>query len=199
MTSPNLEEIASQLAAVLGGDGDDYALIGGLAVGAHGFVRATGDIEFVVRDLARAGSRLQQHGIRVERLRGDFSCLRGTIETVRFEVLPPLVPILWDRTIDVDLGDGSTLRVVDLDSLIRLKLKAAGPKDLMDVAALAHPHPDIRERAREQAVAYRIIDKLDAWLQDPRLQAELVEQEASDRPRRLRESSPKATRTRSRS
>jgi hypothetical protein len=178
MTTITLEEVAIRVAEVLGEH--ECVLIGGLAVGAHGYVRATTDVDFVVRDLAAAGERLRKHGLPVERLRADFTCLRGTIGDVRFDVLPPLVPIQWDRAIPVSLRGGISIRVVDLEGLIRLKLKAAGPKDLMDVAALLLRHPEHKERAQELAVAYRIGGQLDIWLRDPRLKAELAESRAAE-------------------
>lgn len=172
MTSNSLEDVAVRVAAALGED--ECVLIGGLAVGAHGYVRATTDVDFVVRDLDAASKRLREHGLHVERFRGDFTCLRGMLGDVRFDVLPPLVPIRWDRAITVSLGKGATIRVVDLEGLIRLKLKAGGPKDLMDIAALVLRHPEQQERAQELAVAYRIRDQLDIWLRDPRLRTELA-------------------------
>ena len=161
-------------------------LIGGLAVGAHGYVRATADVDFVVRDLSAASARLRQAGLAVERISGSFTCLRGTIGAVRFDVLPPLVPIQWDRAITVSLGEEASIRVVDLESLIRLKLKAGGPKDLMDVAALVLRHPENEAGARALAVAYRVADELGNWLSDPRLKAELAEATAAEAGRRLR-------------
>jgi hypothetical protein len=161
-------------------------LIGGLAVGAHGYVRATAGVDFVVRDLSAASARLRQAGLAVERISGSFNCLRGTIGAVRFDVLPPLVPIQWDRAITVSLGEEASIRVVDLESLIRLKLKAGGPKDLMDVAALVLRHPENEAGARALAVAYRVADELGSWLSDPRLEAELAEATAAEAGRRLR-------------
>jgi hypothetical protein len=173
MTSSKLEEVAVQLATIL--EQHEYVLIGGLAVAAHGYVRATVDVDFVVRDLDAACEHLREQGLSVEVLRGDFTCVRGSIGGVRFDLLPPLVPIRWDRAIRVPLGGGTSIRVVDLESLIRLKLKAGGPRDLMDVAALVLRHPEQTERAREIALAYRLRAELETWLSDPRLKAELAE------------------------
>jgi hypothetical protein len=182
MRANGLEDAAIRVATALGAE--DCVLIGGLAVGAHGYVRATTDVDFVVRDLSAAGQRLLEQGLNFERLHGDFTCLRGVVGKVRFDVLPPLVPIRWDRAITVSLAGRATIRVVDLESLIRLKLRAGGPKDLMDVAALVLRHPEQRERAQELAVAYRIGGALDVWLRDPRLEAELGDPRADESERR---------------
>jgi hypothetical protein len=189
--------VALRLASVLGVDG---LLIGGMAVGAHGYVRATRDVDFVTSiPLPEIRTRLSHHGITATLERGEFSCLRGTLDGVSFDVLPPLVPLDWDQAIEVPMGGNARLRVVDLDGLIRLKLLAQGPKDLMDVAALVLRHPDRLKATREIATAYGALDRLDLWLKDPRLQAEIREarkaEEAQQKPGSARPGrSPRARR-----
>lgn len=174
--APDLEHVALLLADVLGADG---LLVGGLAVGAHGYVRATDDVDFVVKvPLAEAHKRLRARGIdatlrRGDRSEGDFDTVQGTIDGVRFDVMPQLVPIEWRHAIEVTLAGRRRLRVVDLDGLVRLKLHAQGPRDLMDVAALVLAHPEMRERTREAARAYGALDRLDGWLADSRLAKDL--------------------------
>jgi inorganic triphosphatase YgiF len=68
------------------------------------------------------------------------------------------------------------LRIVDLDGLLRLKLRAGGPQDLMDAAHLILQHPDRIATAREAARAYRLEDKLDVWLNDPRTRSQVEEE-----------------------
>ena len=182
MTAAGLEDAAVRLFEVLGED--ECLLIGGLAVAAHGFLRATAEVDFVVRELDTAARRLRDQGIDTKRSRGHFTCLKGTIRDVAFDILPPLAPIDWTRAITVSLGGDTRIRVVDLDGLIRLKLKAAGPKDLMDIAALVLRHPKKRKTARELAAAHGLLDKLDLWLSDPRLKADL--EEVMPRPRRTK-------------
>ena len=184
----SLEEVAVRVAAALGED--NCVLVGGLAVGAWGYVRATTDVDFVVRDLSAARERLRAAGLETQRTRGEFSCLKGAIDDVGFNVLPQLVPIEWDKAKTVALGKTSRIRVVDLDGLVRLKLKAGGPQDLMDIAALVLRHPEIRERAQERALAYGIRDKLDLWLNDRRLKAQLAES-AAERPPARRKPAPR--------
>jgi hypothetical protein len=174
----DLERVALFLAEVLGENG---MLVGGMAVGAHGYVRATDDVDFVARmPLTDVRKRLNTLGIKttVHRgnvLEGDFDCLKGTMDGVRFDVLPPLVALEWDRAIEVPMTEKGRLRVVDLDGLIRLKLWAQGPRDLMDVAALTLRHPEHLALAREAARSHGVLDRLDHWLADPRLRAELLE------------------------
>jgi hypothetical protein len=159
---------AARLSAVLG---EHALLIGGLAVAAWGFVRATEDIE-LVSDLGPDAlrRRLKAAGIATEVARGNTDegdipwVVQGRIEDMPFQVLPPLTAIAWDRARIVPLPGGGELRVVDLDALLRLKLRAGGPKDLMDIAELLALYPDREEDARRTAEAYGVTEKLDVWL-----------------------------------
>ena len=72
-------------------------------------------------------------------------------------------------------GAGS-LRVVPLGDLLALKLKAQGPKDLMDAAILVLLHPETEARARELATAYRTLDQFEIWLNSPRTRAQAREE-----------------------
>ena len=182
----DLAGIASRVAAIL--DPDDCLLIGGLAVGAHGYVRATDDVDFVTRlTLPAVQERFRAHGIvatiaRGDVLEGDPPCVKAVVEGVRVDVLARIVPLDWDRSKELVIEDGKArLRVVDLEGLVRLKLRAGGPQDLMDTAALVLLHPDLADKAREIALAYAVdlADKLNVWLADRRLQRQVDESRAS--------------------
>jgi hypothetical protein len=174
-TGSALGRVAIRLAKLLGEDG---VLVGAMAVAAHGYVRATRDVDFAVRiPLAEILDRLRDKGIattlkRGDVMEGDFPCLTGTISGVRFDLIAPPVPLEWNDAIELPVA-GASLRVVDLDGLIRLKLRAQGPKDLMDAAALLLRHPEHVESARRAARSEHILDKLDTWLGDRRLHAEV--------------------------
>ena len=181
---PDLASAAVRLARLLGPD--ECVLIGGLAVGVHGYVRATDDLDFISRaSLAVTRERLLKAGIETRLLRGDvlaggFSCLKGEIDGIPFDVLPPLVPIAWDRALPLDIG-GGTLKVVDLDGLLQLKFRAGGPQDLLDAARLVMLHPETEARAQELATAYRARDRFDIWLRDPRIRAQALEEARRER------------------
>jgi DNA-binding PadR family transcriptional regulator len=187
---------AVRLARLIGPD--ECVLIGGLAVGVHGFVRATDDLDFITRqplELTRA--RLREAGIDARLLRGDvvdggFPCIKGEIGGVPFDVLPPLVPIAWEDALRIDVA-GGTLGVVDLDGLLRLKFRAGGPQDLLDAARLVLRHPDTEERARELATAYRASNRFDTWRKDPRIRAQAREEAALERRRTPAKASRKAS------
>jgi hypothetical protein len=182
----DLVSAAVRLARLIGPD--ECVLIGGLAVGVHGFVRATDDLDFIGRQpLELTRSRLRQAGIDTRLLRGDvldggFSCVKGEIGGIPFDVLPPLVPIAWEDALRIDVA-GGTLSVVDLDGLLRLKFRAGGPQDLLDAARLVLLHPDTEERARELAMAYRAADRFKVLLKDPRILAQAREQAELERRR----------------
>jgi hypothetical protein len=173
---PDLAEIAMRLVRVLGAD--ECVLVGGLAVAAHGYVRATGDIDLIVKaSLESVRARLKRNGIAARLHRGnlkegDFPCLKGSLAGVPFDIMPPLVPLDWQRAVRVSLRPDMTLPIVDLEGLIRLKLRAHGPRDLLDVAVLVRRHPEELPAAREMSEAYGVADKLEVWLNDPRLEAE---------------------------
>jgi hypothetical protein len=171
---------AVRLARLLGPD--EYVLVGGLAVGAHGYVRATDDLDFICRQpLATTREKLRREGIETRLLRGDvldggFSHLKGEIDGIPFDVLPPLVPIAWDQALTLAVGGGA-LKVVDIDGLLQLKFRAGGPQDLLDAARLVLRHPETEVRAKELATAHRAGDRFDAWLRDPRILAQAREDE----------------------
>ncbi len=178
---------AVRLARLLGPD--ECVLIGGLAVGVQGYVRATDDLDFICRrPLEETRARLRQVGIEARLLRGDafdagFSCLKGEIDGVRFDILPPLVPIAWDRALKTELR-GGRVNVVDLDGLLRLKFRSGGPQDLLDATRLILRHPEVEARGRELAVAHGTLDPLEHWLRDPRMRAQAREAASAEARRR---------------
>ena len=119
---------------------------------------------------------------RGDALDGGFSCLKGDVEGIPFDVLPPLVPIAWDQALALDIR-GGTLKVVDLDSLLQLKFRAGGPPDLLDTVRLVMLHPETEARARELATAYRVLDRFETFLNDPRTRAQADEEAQRERRR----------------
>lgn len=172
--------VAAKVAETIGVE--DCLLVGGLAVMAHGFVRATRDVDLLTRlSLSAARARLERGGLPTRLVKGDpleggFSCLKGTCDGLPFGVLPQIVPIHWEATVPLPARGAGSLRVVPLVDLLALKLKAQGPKDLMDAAILVLMHPETEPRARELATAYRTLDRLETWLDDPRTRAQAREE-----------------------
>lgn len=178
--------VARRLAEALGTD--DCLLAGGLAVMAHGFVRGTRDVDLLTRlPLSEARARLEAAGLPTRLLKGDplegFSCLKGECEGLPFDVLPQLVPVHWEAAPRLEGRGAGLLRVVPLGDLLALKLKAQGPKDLMDAAILVLLHPECEARARNLATAYRVLDRFEHWLSDPRTQTQAREEADFERRR----------------
>ena len=159
--------VAARLADILG---ERTFVIGGYAVAAWGFTRATEDVDLAV-DLtaAEAKRRLTRAGLAIRKARGDVLegdlpwVLSGEMDGVPFQVMPPPVAVDWSRARQIEVG-GATLKVVGLRDLLRLKLKAAGPKDFMDIAELLGAYPDLTAETQAAADAYGVGDELTRWL-----------------------------------
>ncbi len=125
--APSVREAAQKTAAQLDHLGIRHALAGGLAVGAHGYIRATTDVDFLVGEEAfdhqgllvafKAGVPIEVGGIRI-----DY-----------------LSPVALGSQLEEDLNHPQTsegLAVVSIESLIYMKLVAKRRKDLLDVVEL---------------------------------------------------------------
>lgn len=190
MAQISLLRAASRLLGALGES--ESALIGGLAVSAYGYVRATRDVDVLVSiPLDEARRRLSAHGIasRIRRgdlLEGEFPVLKGHFSQVPFDIVSQLVPLEPERIQSVDIGT-LRLRVVDFETLARLKLKAGSPKDLWDLAILLLMDPKRQARAFELAEASpELAAQLRAYIEDRRARKEALERAQEQRRRTLR-------------
>jgi hypothetical protein len=193
MAAGKFVKAAAQLLRILGEE--HSAIAGGMAVNAHGFVRGTRDVDVIVTmPLAEARRLLSENGVTARLFKGDvaegdFACLKGVIavgprpaDAVPFDVLPLLVPLAPERFVDVVVR-GQRLRVVDPDTLIRLKLRARSPHDLYDVAILANLHPNWMEHALALAVSHgrEMGERLAALIRDPRVRGQARDVQRQDR------------------
>ncbi len=132
--APDVRAAAIKTAAQLDHLGVRYALAGGLAVGAHGYIRATTDVDFLVGDEAfehhglivtfKAGVPIEVNGIRIDYL--SPSGLGAQLETV-FDSPP--------------ISEG--IAVVPVEALIYMKLIARRRKDQLDVVELIKAGADV--------------------------------------------------------
>lgn len=150
--------------ATLDRHGVDYVTIGAFAVIAHGYVRATADIDVVAR----------QDRENLERLAAAFAELNAVLRGVDADLLdidptdPDVLANGASFTLDTDAGPvdylndvpgagdyddlraraveanaaGVVVRVVGLDDLIRMKRASGRPQDLRDIANLSPPTDD---------------------------------------------------------
>jgi hypothetical protein len=145
----------------LEGQGVAAALIGGLALGAHGIARATLDADVLVADdvvltpdFWKTLTELGEPEIR----RGDAE--DPLLGVARFVAIDEPVDVIvgrgaWivsalARRLRVDTAAGP-LPVVDRADLVLLKLFAAGPQDLLDVRLLLEADQgDLRRTVEER-------------------------------------------------
>jgi hypothetical protein len=149
---------AEEIFAALAKHRVDYVVIGGIAVQVHGHVRMTNDVDLIPsptpQNLARLASALNELDARVlnpgsEHLSIDAKLLpRATLwqmSTAHGDIdilhdAPGATPFdqLRKRAAIIPLGELS-VPIVSRDDLIKMKIAAARPVDLSDIAALTEP------------------------------------------------------------
>ena len=155
--------LAARVIAHLERHGVPAAVIGGVALGAHGIARATLDTDVLVTDTAVLSSvfwRGMRGAARAEIRRGDADDPLGGV--VRFRSRRNSVDVLvgrgrWmQRMLDhrtwLRVGRGR-LPIVDRADLVLLKLYAAGPQDLLDVRLLIEMDAVTLRQTVEERVA----------------------------------------------
>jgi predicted nucleotidyltransferase len=140
-----------------------YLIVGGLAVIAHGYLRATRDLDIVIQlettnlrtalnSLAEIGYRLAipvspddfanaskretwraEKGMIVLKLWSDDH-RRTPIDIFVYE--PFDFDAEYQRSMLSELGNGLSARVVGLEALIQMKFEAGRPQDLLDIEEL---------------------------------------------------------------
>jgi hypothetical protein len=126
----------------------EFALCGGLAVAAHGLVRATQDIDFLIRpeSLDRAYKAAAEVGYDIRGL--DISFKERTVEIRRVSkivgedvisldllLVTPHVEDVWSGREEIEFM-GQRLFVVSRDGLIKMKRQAGRPQDIADIERL---------------------------------------------------------------
>jgi hypothetical protein len=159
MTAPDPELDAA--AAAMAAEDARFVVIGGFAVIANRFVRATEDIDFLVPDDEENDRRvlaalLRLHGVRYrdsEPLRPehliDQTHLRATTDAGIIDVMRGGLPPLDYDTVAVeartaDYGDVQFL-VAGLRSIVGFKRLSNRPRDRNDLLGLAEIHGDLPE------------------------------------------------------
>ena len=128
-----------------------YAVAGGLAVGLHGYVRATQDMDFLIhpQDLPKAEAALLKLHYRINPVAQEFT--RAKLSLKRFFkrlpkeddlmlvdlLVPTSVPMqrLLARAVSVPFGRGS-IRVVNASDLVMMKRLRGSAADKADIAFL---------------------------------------------------------------
>jgi hypothetical protein len=137
-----------EMLSALSAAGADYLIVGAYAMAAHGWPRATGDIDIWVRptpdNAARVMQALEAYGAPLFDLSADDLTRPDTV--FQIGVPPGRVDILsgvsgiefaeaWASRITVTLA-GVEVSAIGFDALLKNKLAAGRPKDLADIAWL---------------------------------------------------------------
>jgi predicted nucleotidyltransferase len=126
----------------------EYLVVGGYAVGYHGFVRATGDLDVFVR-LSRPNAEALHAAFKnfgfdvpeltVAVLMEPGKIVRIGVPPLRLEVMNGISGVTFDqcyaRRLEENIA-GVRVCFIDRESLILNKQAAGRPKDLADLAAL---------------------------------------------------------------
>ncbi len=133
--SSDVKEAAEKTAVQLNSLNIRYALAGGLAVGAHGYIRATTDVDFLVGEEA-----FDHHGAIVTFKAGVPIEVGG----IRIDYLSPVaLGVQLEDVLDAPpTSDG--LHVVPIEVLIYMKLAARRRKDQLDVVELVKAGANIK-------------------------------------------------------
>lgn len=142
--APRVREAAVKSAAQLNDLGIRYALAGGLAVGAHGYVRATSDVDFLVGEEAfeHQGSLVAfKAGVPIE------------VDGVRIDYLSPVsLGKQLEEVLDHPIMNEG-LAIVPIEVLVYMKLAAKRRRDLVDVIELVKVGADVN-RVRDYLLQY---------------------------------------------
>jgi hypothetical protein len=126
----------------------DYLVIGALAVAAHGYVRATKDMDLWIRstpeNIPRVWSALVDFGAPLEQLTPEDLLVPGTIfqigiDPIRIDILTRVAGLdfegAWSRRTSFD-DEGAAIPCLSREDLLASKLAAGRPNDLRDIEEL---------------------------------------------------------------
>ena len=170
----SLVDAARKLYAALKPHG---VVIGGICGAVHGVERFTRDVDLATDwTPEQVIDALHHAGIAADVVRGDVLdplpwVIRGELDGVPFQVLPAAVVGVDPKRamVQVDIGFAC-----ERDFIVS-KCIAGGQQDMHDVAVLALKRPELLAFAEEQADRHACRARLDAWMNDRRLQAKLGE------------------------
>lgn len=147
MAIPLLPEDFKEFLKLLGAKKVEYLLIGGYAVGYHGYVRATADMDVWIAakadNAARAISALREFGFDVPNLSEELllnpdNILRMGVPPFRLEVLSSISGVSFDECYAERVLDTIDDVEVPIISLRHLKANKQASARLKDLADLEH-------------------------------------------------------------
>ncbi|MCL2183092.1 MAG: nucleotidyl transferase AbiEii/AbiGii toxin family protein [Chitinispirillia bacterium] len=125
-----------------------FLLVGGYAVGVHGYQRPTKDIDFlvwpnpenalrVIKALEKFGAPM--HDISVEDFEKEGTVFQIGVQPVRIDIVTAIVDVNFEeayRNAQMAVVDGINFPVIPLQDLIKNKRAAGRPRDLNDAEHL---------------------------------------------------------------
>lgn len=152
----DLNEHFNDILIELADSGADFVLIGGYAMAFHGHVRATKDLDVLVRatreNAAKVYSALAQFGAPMSSLKtseGDLSeagnVLQVGVPPNRIDILTAVSGITFDEAISggrIFELDGRQIPVIDVNELIVNKRAAGREQDIADIKVLSQSVKD---------------------------------------------------------
>lgn len=142
VVSSSILERATEVSQTLERLGVPHALIGGLAVGVHGYPRGTKDVDFLV------GAEAFVPGSAILVYRDELKELARVGETDIMSV-PPRYPALKQ-----ELRRQGDVPVISLEALVLMKLDANRGRDRSDVRELLARRPDRLSGVRDYLVEH---------------------------------------------
>lgn len=133
--------------------GAEFVVVGGHAVAFHGHVRATKDLDVLIRPrpenaervyraLSAFGAPLSAFEVTAE----DFATYDGMLQLgvppLRIDVLNKIAGVTFEQAVEAGAAfelEGRVIPVIGRDALLANKRAAARPQDLADVVALSKP------------------------------------------------------------
>lgn len=137
-----------ELLRLLNAHGAEYLLVGGYAVGIHGYVRATGDIDIWIKcsadNSAKVTRALSDFGFNLDAthqqlLQQAQQIIRMGVPPLRAEIMTSIDGVDFDECWPVRLNvvvDGTSIPVINLPDLIKNKRASGRLKDLADIDEL---------------------------------------------------------------
>lgn len=148
---PRLEPDFKDFLRLLNSNEVEYLLIGGYAVGWHGYVRYTGDLDIWIRvhpdNAIRAARAVQEFGFpeaRAETFLEIPRIMRMGQAPVRIEISTRISGVDFEECYSrrqIGEIDGVKIPVIDLPDLLRNKRASGRPKDLADLDNLPKLEP----------------------------------------------------------
>jgi len=143
-----LDEL-SQLIFALNENEIEYAVCGGLALAIHGFVRATLDIDILIKpeslekvykvgaekgfDIRGLDISFKERAVEIRRVSKIDD--KGEVLSLDLLFVTPQVEDVWETRETIDFL-GNQLSVVSQKGLIKMKMLAGRPQDLVDIERL---------------------------------------------------------------